>query len=182
MLKKALSIASVLALGFSYAYAVDSSIKTKAASAAAEIIEMRSGLAKSFIMPGAEVNEETFKKVCGAVGKRVKEINEKGEIKIRHAAVKYRNPVNAATAEEAALIEKFEMDKNLNEIEDTVEKDGKKFYHYTRPIYTEAACLACHGEKDSRPKFVVEKYPDDRAYGFRQGDLRGVISATAPVE
>lgn len=46
----------------------------------------------------------------------------------------------------------------------------------------EAACLACHGEKDSRPEFIKEKYPDDRAYGFKKGDLRGVISVLIPLD
>ncbi|MBI4949932.1 MAG: DUF3365 domain-containing protein [Deltaproteobacteria bacterium] len=149
---------------------------------AEEIISMRSSLAKAFVMPGAEVNEDTFRKVCGAASKRVKEINEKGDVKIRHAATKYRNPVNAATPEEAAITERFAKEPDLKEVSDSFEKDGKKFSRYTRPIYVESACLACHGEKDARPEFVKAKYPDDKAYGFKTGDLRGIISVISPIE
>lgn len=39
-----------------------------------------------------------------------------------------------------------------------------------------AACLACHGEKNTRPEFVKEKFPEDRAHGFNAGDLRGLYS------
>jgi len=152
----------------------------KAAAAADEIISMRSALAKEFITPGTVIDEETFKKVCGAVGKRVKDITEKTGLKIRHAATKNRNPAHAATEAEAALIKRFETDKNLNEVWEKFDSDGRKYTRLTRPIFVEDACLACHGAKDARPEFIKAKYPDDRAYGFKTGDLRGIISVTAP--
>ena len=153
----------------------------KAAAAADEIITMRSDLAKEFIKPGTVIDEETFKKVCGAVSKRVKDITEKTGLQIRHAAVKNRNPNNAATETEAALIKKFEEDKNLTEIWEKAELDGKAATRFTRPIFVETACLACHGAKDSRPEFIKAKYPDDRAFEFKEGDLRGIISVTVPI-
>ncbi|OGP38725.1 MAG: hypothetical protein A2X93_00210 [Deltaproteobacteria bacterium GWC2_56_8] len=173
------AIASVLVLSFGAAAVA---AETDGPAYAEEIISMRSSLAKTFVLPGAEVNEDTFKKVCGAIGKRVKEINEKGDVKIRHAATKYRNPVNAATPEEAAIMERFMKEADLKEVSDSFEKDGKRFSRYTRPIYVESACLACHGERDTRPAFVLSKYPDDRAYGFKAGDLRGIISVISPKE
>jgi len=152
----------------------------KAAAAADEIISMRSALAKEFVTPGTVIDEETFKKVCGAVGKRVKDITEKTGLKIRHAAVKHRNPAHAATDAEAALIKRFEKDKTLSEVWEKIEADGRKYTRLTRPIFVEDACLACHGAKDARPGFIKTKYPDDSAYGFKTGDLRGIISVTAP--
>ena len=154
----------------------------KAAAAADEIITMRSDLAKEFIKPGTVIDEETFKKVCGAVGKRVKDITEKTGLQIRHAAVKNRNPNNAATETEAAIIRKFEEDKTLTEIWEKVEAEGKSFKRFTRPIFVEEACLACHGAKDARPEFIKAKYQDDKAYGFKTGDLRGIISVTVPID
>lgn len=181
-MQKRLSVAIASVLVLSFGGAAIAAEKADATAYAEEIISMRSSLAKTFVLPGAEVNEDTFKKVCGAVGKRVKEINEKGDVKIRHAATKYRNLVNAATPEEAAVIERFAKEADLKEVSGTFEKDGKKFSRYTRPIYVESACLACHGEKDARPAFIKAKYPDDRAYGFKAGDLRGIISVVTPVE
>ena len=87
--------------------------KMKATAIADEIINMRSSLAKTFIKPDIQITEETFKSVCGAVGKRVKEISEREGIKIRHAATKNRNPMNATMAGEAEILSKFEKDKNL---------------------------------------------------------------------
>lgn len=147
-----------------------------------EIISMRSELAKEFIKPGSEVTEETFKKVCGRVGKKLAEINEGSAYKLKHAAIKWRNSKHAATAGEEALISRFLKDKGLAEISDEVNRDGKRFVRYAKPIYVEKSCLACHGEKDARPAFIVEKYPEDKAYGFKEGDFRGVIYALVPAE
>lgn len=149
--------------------------RVNATTAADEIINMRSSLAQVFIKPDAEITEDTFKNTCGAVAKRVKEIVEKEGFKIRHAAIKNRNPLFAAKPEEVKLLEAFDKDRNLREKWDTVEMEGKKYQRYMRPIFVEQACLACHGPKDKRPKFIVEKYPDDRAYDFKVGDLRGMI-------
>lgn len=161
---------------------VNNTPEEKAMAAADEIITMRSELAREFIKPGAVIDEETFKKVCGAVGKRVKEITEKTGVKIRHAATKNRNGANAADGRERALIEKFEKDKNLSEVWEDFESEGVAFKRYTRPIHVEGACLACHGAKEERPEFIKTKYPDDLAYGFKEGDLRGIISVTVPAE
>ncbi len=60
--------------------------------------------------------------------------------------------------------------------------EGRGYYRYSAPIYVEKACLACHGAKDKRPAFIVKKYPEDKAYGFKEGDLRGIISVTFEVE
>lgn len=52
---------------------------------------------------------------------------------------------------------------------------GRRYLCYMRPIFVEEACLACHGPKNKRPRFIIEKYPDDKAYDFKVGDLRGMI-------
>lgn len=161
---------------------VNNTPEEKAAAAADEIISMRSALAAEFIKPGALIDEETFKNVCGAVGKRAKEITEKTGLKIRHAAIRYRNPANAADEAEMELIKRFEADKALAEVWEDLESEGKRYKRYTRPIFVESACLACHGPKETRPEFIKEKYPDDRAYGFKEGDLRGIISVTVAAE
>ena len=61
-----------------------------------------------------------------------------------------------------------------------VEIEGKGYKRYVRPIFVEPACLACHGEKDKRPDFIVKKYPKDKAFDFKVGDLRGIISVMIP--
>lgn len=51
-----------------------------------------------------------------------------------------------------------------------------------RGIRVEAACLMCHGDNIA-PEIaarIAEHYPRDRAAGFREGDLRGLIWAEVP--
>ena len=150
--------------------------KEAARAYAAEITGLRSELARSLIVPETEITPETFKGVCGAVGKRVKEISRKEGLIIRHAAVKYRNPGNRATAEEAEMIEMFATDRSITGKLDRVSRDGLEYTRYSAPIFVEQACLACHGPRDERPGFIVDKYPGETAYGFEAGDIRGIIS------
>lgn len=53
------------------------------------------------------------------------------------------------------------------------------------PIPTQPMCLTCHGDTESMdPKLfsvLKEKYPEDNAVGFKEGDLRGVFWAELPV-
>lgn len=153
---------------------------TKAVSIAEEITEMRSTLARNVIKTDTEITEDTFKNVCGAVGKRVKEIADKEGVKIRHAAIKNRNPGNIAAPEEVRRILTLDNNRDMRSIWDTTEYDGKRYRRYIKPIFVEDSCLACHGPKDKRPKFIVDKYPDDKAYDFKTGDLRGIIEVMIP--
>ena len=155
-------------------------MKAGAVSAAEEIIQMRSTLAQNFIKPDLEITEETFKNVCGAVARRVKEIMEKDGYKIRHASAKNRNPVNAAAPDEISILDTFDRSREIKGQWDKAEADGKKFQRYMKPIFVEDACLACHGSKDKRPQFIIDKYPEDSAYDFKTGDLRGMVEVMFP--
>jgi hypothetical protein len=57
---------------------------------------------------------------------------------------------------------------------------------YLRPVMVGTPCLTCHGrpaEIDPGVRAVLaEKYPDDRAVGYRPGDLRGAVSVTVLLE
>ena len=179
------AMSALIASGAAIAHGEDISIelkKTRAAERAAEITGLRSSLAGTFIKTGAVVTEETFKSVCGAVGKRVKEISGKEGVTIRHASVKNRNPANAPTATELELINRFEAEPGLKELSGETLMEGKRFFRYTSTIYVEEACLSCHGAKDKRPLFIAAKYPNDKAYDFKAGDLRGIISILTPLD
>lgn len=155
--------------------------KEKARETAAEITQMRSERARDVIGSETGITPAIFKEVCGKVGKRAKEIAKENGFRIRHAAVKNRNPKNAATEEELEIIERFAEDTSLKESTGSAVIEGREHYRHTAPIYVEKACLACHGDKDKRPAFIKEKYPNDRAYGFKEGDLRGIISVSFPL-
>jgi len=152
----------------------DKSDLMKARKIAGEITELRSVRAASLLESGDAVTPDVFKQVCGPVKKKAMEIAQREGVRIRHAAVKNRNPDHAASDEEKEFHRIFEKGLEKELWNETV-IDGRKYSRYVSPVYVEPACLACHGEKDSRPAFVREKYPQDKAFGFDAGDLRGVI-------
>ena len=51
-----------------------------------------------------------------------------------------------------------------------------------RGIRVEAACLMCHGDNIAPPiaERLAALYPDDRATGFLEGDLRGLVWVEVP--
>lgn len=52
-----------------------------------------------------------------------------------------------------------------------------------RPIAVEGPCLTCHGASPAPEvaALLAERYPDDRATGYAEGDLRGALYAEVPV-
>lgn len=103
---------------------------------------------------------------------------------IKRVSDKPRNPNNQASIEELNLISHF---KNLVEIKADIEpivisKAGEHRFFY--PIVTNSMCLQCHGEKTGeKPNIeanVLEKlnelYPDDKATGYQENQVRGIWS------
>jgi len=77
---------------------------------------------------------------------------------------------------EIKIIQKMEKDTELI----SFWKKSKVGLHYFRRIDVQKACLKCHGSKDHRPNFVKKGYPNDKAFGFIVGDLRGIYSVFIP--
>ena len=88
----------------------------------------------------------------------------------------YRNPANAPDGFESASIQAFKADKNLKH-NDTFEGS---FYRYSQPIFVQESCLKCHGDPKDAPADVIAKYGDKRAFGYKLGDVRGIISVKLP--
>jgi hypothetical protein len=95
-------------------------------------------------------------------------------------AEKYRNPRHRLDSEGQRLFRLFAEDRSLVGLWMRTALAGRPGTRYLRRIRVEAACLACHGPKDRRPEFVKQHYPDDRAYDFAIGDLRGLYSVFVP--
>ncbi len=103
---------------------------------------------------------------------------------IRRTSLKLRNPSNKADAWELAVLKDFEKKKAAGanpkklEFSAIIEKDGKKLFRYMKAIPTAKPCLHCHGSSIKAP--VTEKiaahYPNDKATGFKLGDIRGAFS------
>lgn len=112
----------------------------------------------------------TFKAVCKPVGMNLKQKAKALNVEARQVADKYRNPKNKATPLEMRAIQVFH--KHHRRTSYWVNEGGKD--HYFRRINVLKQCLACHSDKETRPDFVKNKFPQDKAFGFKEGDLRGV--------
>jgi hypothetical protein len=141
---------------------------------------MRSSLAATFAQSGAPVDLAAFGQVCKPVGMAMQQGATANGWMARQVATKFRNPSNSADADAASQLQRFETDSALRAVILTTTMNGRPGVRYLRRITIESSCLLCHGEKSTRPAFVVTNYPQDRAFGFKVGDLRGAYSVFIP--
>jgi hypothetical protein len=139
---------------------------------------MRESLAATIDTP--TVDKSTFKRVCKPVGRRAKQIGQENGWEVQQLAKKYRNPAHKLDAEAQELHEQFASSPERTDTWIRTVRDNTEGWRYARRIPVQSSCLACHGAKENRPAFVKNGYPDDRAYGFEEGDLRGLYSVFVP--
>ena len=63
--------------------------------------------------------------------------------------------------------------------------DGTSQLQYVRPLIVQPRCLVCHGDPATfEPEVravLAKRYPEDRATGYRAGELRGAVSVRVPL-
>ena len=97
------------------------------------------------------------------------------QVSLGRTSHRLRNPGNAGPAWATAVLQDY-----LGEDGDwqprVVELEGHRT-GYVEPIVTQPLCLACHGSDLAPPvaAALARLYPEDRATGFADGDLRGVF-------
>ncbi|OIN92345.1 MAG: hypothetical protein AUJ20_08115, partial [Comamonadaceae bacterium CG1_02_60_18] len=92
-----------------------------------------------------------------------------------------RNQNNAADAVELEDMAWFRANPKAKDRSlDIRDASGKRFYHFAAPIWIEPYCLKCHGERSATPAAIRDTY--DQAYGYKVGDLRGVLSIHVPTD
>jgi hypothetical protein len=106
------------------------------------------------------------------------------QLQISRVSLRNRNPVMGMPSEwQAQVLNDFEARKVKGEAleslvySELVESNGKQEYRFMKAIPTEAMCLTCHGS-DISPAIMTrltELYPQDKATGFKEGDLRGAF-------
>jgi hypothetical protein len=111
---------------------------------------------------------------------------------IRRVSFNNRNENNYPDDFEKKILNKFELLRQNNELNDKTEhfeivKEGEfKYSRYLKPILIQAECLNCHGsENEILPEvkeLIALKYPSDKAIGYSIGELRGAVSVKKVVE
>jgi hypothetical protein len=110
---------------------------------------------------------------------------------VRRVSLRNRNPRAVPDGWERAALEDFDRRAASGESATTLEKaeivteGGTQSYRYMRALPTQPLCLNCHGSPEQLTPAVLEKlkvlYPDDKAVGYRPGDIRGAITIRKPV-
>jgi len=119
-----------------------------------------------------------------------KELSDKYGWKIARTSLKTRNPANAPDAWEKNVLEKFESRKSSGEsikpmaYFSEVEIKGEKSFRFMKAIPVAKPCLACHGENINVNVLAKlnEQYPDDKATGYKLGDVRGAFTIVRPIK
>ena len=113
------------------------------------------------------------------------ELGEKHGVVLRRLTEKPRNPKNTATDEEKALLAAFAADlENAKKHEPrTVTSPGGAVVFHAPIVIPVPLYLQCHGYPgtDIAPETLAEirkLYPDDKATGYKVGDLRGAWGVT----
>ena len=129
--------------------------------------------------------------VCNEMAPGIAEaISLEQGVQVSRVSLKNRNPGNAPNEWQESVLLDFEERVDSGEDagglswQETAEVDGGQEYRFMKAIPTGSVCLACHGA--TLAPEVAEKisalYPEDKATGFSEGDLRGafVVTKTSP--
>jgi hypothetical protein len=107
-------------------------------------------------------------------------------MQLSRVSLKNRNPDNSANEWQAAVLMDFQERVDSGEDaaglswQETAETGDGAEYRFMKAIPTGAVCLACHG-KVLAPEVAAQiesLYPEDKATGFSEGDLRGAFVVT----
>jgi hypothetical protein len=110
---------------------------------------------------------------------------------VRRVGTRVRNPVSGRPdGWESAQLADFERRLAAGERPESVavyaivDDAGVRTQRYMKAIVTAPLCLVCHGDPATQPADLraklAERYPDDRATGYRAGELRGAFTLRRP--
>jgi len=53
-------------------------------------------------------------------------------------------------------------------------------FRYARTVHHKASCIACHGDPNAAPNDVKVRYGTQNGFGFKEGEVAGIISVRLP--
>lgn len=126
--------------------------------------------------------------VCAAEAQGIAEqVAKETGVAVGRASLKLRNPKDAPPGwVEAWLVAQGDKKADQTQgVEGVFDAPGGRVARFLKPIGIEGTCLSCHGDPAQMSEPVkaalAEKYPGDKATGYRMGDLRGALWAEVRV-
>ncbi|MDH3253073.1 MAG: DUF3365 domain-containing protein [Ignavibacteria bacterium] len=157
---------------------------TQSRSAARDFLATLKGVLVSRLAAGGPVHAVA---VCADTAQELlQQAEQRHRLRIRRVSFRWRNKLDAPDAYEQrqlSLLEEMSRNGSLSEhteVYEIVESDSLRYFRYMRPIMVQSMCLACHGHRDRMDAGLItllgERYPEDNAFGYSSGDLRGGVS------
>ena len=176
-------LASSADAGFDQATELDRANRASSEFAAALKSELMSAMQSGGALEAIEV--------CNTRAVPISEkVSLENSMNLSRVSLKNRNPDNAPNEWQTEVLNGFEtrkkageapVDLNWNQISDT--ENGREF-RFMKAIPTGGLCLQCHGTAIA-PKLaekLSELYPEDKATGYSEGDMRGAFVVTRRLE
>jgi hypothetical protein len=107
-------------------------------------------------------------------------------ITVRRTSDRVRNPANSPDEGDLEMLAMFEADLAAGRPlpGHRLQSAGSDTVRYYEPLRIMPLCVQCHGpagEMDADVRRVLaERYPQDAAVGYREGDFRGLIRVSIP--
>ncbi|MBL8208165.1 MAG: DUF3365 domain-containing protein [Blastocatellia bacterium] len=124
-------------------------------------------------------------KVCAEVAQDIpRQFTKRTGHYLRRVSLGYRNRNDIPDQYERKKLKFFESQNREKKLAaddyEVVKEKGQSYLRYMKPLVASAMCVKCHGPKaeiaEPVRKILQEKYPQDRAFGYQAGDVRGAIS------
>jgi methyl-accepting chemotaxis protein len=96
--------------------------------------------------------------------------------KFRVTSHNFMNPVNKPDAFETKALEQI----RANHLPEYSEMSPDSF-RFARTLYVKASCLSCHASAENAPADVKIRYGTEHGFGFKEGEVAGIISVRLPV-
>lgn len=96
--------------------------------------------------------------------------------KFRVTSHNFMNPVNKPDPFEAIALERI----RANHLAEYYEMTPDSF-RFARTLYVKASCLSCHASAENAPADVKIRYGTEHGFGFKEGEVAGIISVRLPV-
>ncbi|MBN2767964.1 MAG: DUF3365 domain-containing protein [Campylobacterales bacterium] len=116
---------------------------------------------------------------CTAEAQKItNNVNKKlpANISVRRTSSKVRNTENKKDSLDKWVMLSQYGDGKANH-KTTFIVEGEDFTRAYKPLFADKVCLKCHGQNIADPlkKAIDAAYPEDKAVGYKEGDLRGFI-------
>lgn len=114
------------------------------------------------------------------------EVSRATGFEVKRVTMRVRNPENAADSLERVALDQFERSLAAGDSLPVwlVQRTPDGHYRYYQPLRVRALCLQCHGAPSDLAEGVAEvlaeRYPEDAATGYGEGDFRGLVRVTVP--